>query len=478
MEPVEHNHINLSDMPEQWNLPFPREDWEKTPHTIRLYIIALEHKITEQQKTIEALIKRVDELEARLNLNSSNSSQPPSSDSPFKGKRQKTRSGRPGGKKGHKGHRQVMLEPGKTEHLKPEACVCGNKDFPHTSPYYTHQHIELPEIKMEVTHFILYRGPCPCCGKMGKASLPGEYRTGYGPRLSATIAQMAGGQGDSRTTIQEFCASVLGIHISLGAIQKVIDRVSSAIVPHYDEIGKVARQSEVNHIDETSFSKKEVLQWLWVMANSTVAFFMIHANRSRKAFEALIQDWQGILVSDGYGVYCKWVGQRQSCLAHLIRKARELSQRKDPEIARFGNWALAELQRLCHMAHGPPTIGEWGAFYARFIRLITLHRDRKDAAGKFALRLHREIDSLWLFLEIAGVTPTNNHAERMLRFAVLWRKRSQGTASEKGNRWVERILSLRQTCRLHSRNLFPTLVEAIRVHFSGHDSDLAWISER
>jgi transposase len=79
------------------------------------------------------------------------------------------------------------------------------------------------------------------------------------PRLSATIAQMAGGQGDSRTIIQDFCSSVLGVPISLGAIQKIIDRVSSAIEPHYQHLGEVARQSEVNHMDETSFSKKGVL---------------------------------------------------------------------------------------------------------------------------------------------------------------------------------------------------------------------------
>jgi len=61
-------------------------------------------------------------------------------------------------------------------------------------------------------------------------------------------------------------------------------RVSAAIEPHYDRIGELARKSEVNHIDETSFTKKGVLQWLWVMTNATVAFFLIHANRSKKAF--------------------------------------------------------------------------------------------------------------------------------------------------------------------------------------------------
>ena len=87
----------------------------------------------------------------------------------------------------------------------------------------------------------------------------------------------------------------------LGAIQKIIDRVSSAIIPHYEAIGQAARSSEINHIDETSYSKKNVLQWLWVMTNTMVAFFMIHPNRSKEAFKALIGDWVGILVSDGYG---------------------------------------------------------------------------------------------------------------------------------------------------------------------------------
>jgi len=99
-----------------------------------------------------------------------------------------------------------------------------------------------------------------------------------------------------------------------------------------------------------------------------------------------------------------------------------------------------------------------------------------DEAGRFARRLHKEIDCLWVFLMTEGVSPTNNHAERMLRFAVMWRKRSQGVASEKGCRWVERILTLRQTCLLQSRKLFPVLVDAVGSYFKDQTPDLAWIS--
>jgi Transposase IS66 family len=156
-------------------------------------------------------------------------------------------------------------------------------------------------------------------------------------------------------------------------------------------------------------------------------------------------DWEGILVSDGYGVYQHWVEARQTCLVHLIRTARGLAERPHPEMAACGAWALAELQRLCYMAKAPPTGGEWRAWYARVCKLIDQYHDRQDDAGRLVRRLLREMDSLWVFLAHHGVEPTNNRAERAIRFGVQWRKRSLGTASEKGNRWVERILSLKET---------------------------------
>lgn len=426
---------------------------------------------------IAALEAEVERLKSLLNKNSTNSNKPPSSDPPFQKKPKEKRQGKAGAKKGHPGHRQAFLVPTEEHEIHPEPCSCGNRHFPNQERYYTHQVIELPEICMDVMHFHLYRGKCPCCGKLNKAVVPQEHRTGFGPRISAMIAEMAGTQVDSRQIIQNFCASVLGVHISLGAIQKIIDRVSVAILPHYEAIGALARRSAVNHVDETSWRKKGNPGWLWVLGNAACAFFMIHPTRSKKAFEKLIQDWAGILVADGYAVYQKWVGQRQACLAHLIREAKGLSERGSPDISKFGVNALAELRRLCHMSTAPPTEGQWRAFYARLIKLIVTNRDRSDDAGKFARRLEREMAHLWCFLHEEGVSPTNNHAERLLRFAVLWRKASFGTVSEKGNRWVERILSLRQTCRIQKKRTFPILLDAMNAWFRGQNPDLVWIEQ-
>ena len=99
--------------------------------------------------------------------------------------------------------------------------------------------------------------------------------------------------------------------------------------------------------------------------------------------------------------------------------------------------------------------------------------DRADAAGRFARRLWREMDSLWVLLAQQGVEPTKHSAARALRFGGLWRKRSRGTARTKGQHWVERILSLRETCRLQARATYMVFVDAVASLFKGQQPDLS-----
>ena len=457
-----------------WSFPFVPQDSEHTPRAVQAYVHTLQDELTQLRERVEA-------LEARLQANSTTSHRPPSSDSPYKKRRQCTTATTPrkaGGKPGHPGHRQALLPPTTVHELRPEPCPCGNNTLTLLKPYHTHQVLELPPIAMDVTHWVLHQGWCLECGRWSKAQVPAEHATGYGPRFSALMSELAGAYGNGRRIVQTFCASVLQVPISLGAIQKVLDRVAQAIAPHYLAIATQARHAPVNDIDETPWFLAHTLQWLWVMVSDNAAFSMIHPHRSKEAFAALIDAWEGILVSDGYGVYQNWVQARQTCLAHLIRSARGLAARSQPDLAACGTWALAELQRLCHMATAPPTGGEWRTWYARLCKLIDQYHARADEAGRFARRLLREMDSLWVFLAQHGVEPTNNRAERALRFGVLWRKRSLGTASEKGNHGVERTLSLRETCRLQARSTYTVLVDAVARLFTGQQPDLSWIGPR
>ena len=455
--------LDPTSLPE--GLGIPAEDWQQTPSSVQLVVLTL--------------LKRLEAFEARVHQNSSNSSRPPSTDSPAK-KRQRRRNAAerrtPGGKPGHPGHPQVLLAPTATVSLFPEVCACGQGGLAELLPYHTHQVIELPVIRPDVTHWLLHQGRCLSCGTVCKAPLPSEQKRGYGPRLTGCIGEMAGIVGASRSAVQALCASVFGIPLSTGAIQKMGDRVSAAITPHYTAIGEVARASLVNYIDETSWLVHGDRHWLWVMANPQVAYFQIHPNRSKAAFVQLIADWSGILVSDGYLVYQSWQGLRQSCLAHLVRTAKGLAEHLDGGIARFGRRVHTELQRLCHMGTERPTVGQWRAWYARFRHMLRQHTAQEDKAGTFARRLAREGEALWVFLDVPGVDATNNAAERAHRFGVLWRKRSQGTCSEKGNRWVERVLSLRHTCRIRGRPTFPLLVDAVACLFNSERPDLSWLT--
>jgi len=440
-----------------WTLPVCQMDWELTPPAVQDYVERLRQHIKQLEKQVET-------LQGRVEKTSQTSSKPPSSDSPFNKPQRKrgSSSGKRGGQKGHRGQGPKLLSPTEVHLIEPTPCACGHGQLVSLEPYYTHQVVELPPIEMDIQHFILHQGTCSGCGRTLKAQIPSAHQAGYGPRLTALVGQLAGMHRNSRRLIQDFCHSVLKVPVSLGAVQKMIDRVSNAILPHYEAIATLARQATVGYIDETPWYCQNTLNWLWTLSTDTVSLYLIHPNRSKEAFAALIEDWEGILVSDGYGVYQDWVNHRQTCLAHLIRTARGLSEKADRALAACGKWALKELQTLCHMAKAPPTVGQWGAWYARFCRLIASHHERKDDAGRLARRLQREMASLWVFLREHGVEPTNNRAERALRFAVLWRKCSSGTESD-------------QTCRQLGQSVFDVLVNAVTRSFQGRQPDLTWL---
>ena len=433
------------------SLPLSKETLESTP--------------PEAIELLLGLMSCVEELERRLNKHSGNSNKPPSSDSPFRKRDEK----KPATKSVRKqaGFRQKLLPPTETIPLFPQRCSCGGDHFEGVEPFYTHQFLELPQADVHVEHLVLHRARCADCGKLVKASLPSKKKTGYGPRLSAMVVELAGCHGDSRRAVQDFLFSVLGVSISQGAIQKIVVRGAGALQPWYEEITECTQSGAVNHIDETSWKTGKQLKWLWVMASDVAARFLVHPRRSYEAFETLTGSWSGLLVSDGYALYRKWAHGRQTCLAYLIRRAKGVSESSHPEVAACGQWTLNELRRLCHMAKEPPSNGEWNAFYARLMRLFKKHKNRKNDAGALVRHLMREMGSLWTFLHESSVATTNNHAERLLRFPVIWRKCSFGTRTRQGEEFVERLLSFRQTCRLQGKRTYPRLTEAFEHNLSG-----------
>ena len=465
-----------------------------------------EARLTEMQKENNS-------LKRKLNTNSNNSGNPPSKDPPWfdrsAGKRDtpgdsgdgtkppsdgsdsgdgaKPPSGggdgtkppvegkprRRGGQKGHTGASSKRLTPDDSRDIYPVRCKCGCENFDNMYLFHTRQYLELPPFLVRVLHVRLYSGECCHCGKQVKARLPHEYTTGYGPGMTSLVGILFGTMGSSARQIADFFNSGLfrtsageDVKVSLGSVMNLRQRCSQALESHYNAIANVARKAPVNHIDETSWPtfgpEGKGRNWLWVMVSGLVAFFMIHPHRSREAFEKLIGSWQGYLISDDYGLYRKWTAEnRQSCLAHLLRAAKKLSEDPEQDIAKWGARLLKELGRLSQMSKQGPTRGEWQAWVMRIKRLFHKLKDRDGNLGSLVSRLDKHFPSLSTFLRVPGVEPTNNRAERSLRPAVVRRKVSYGSTDECGLRWSERLYSVLLTCKLNSWSFVDLLREAV-----------------
>lgn len=464
----------------------PEADVRAARATVQTYISALMKLIVMLWGQLVASQLHCQELENRLNANSTNSNRPPSSDSPFSKKptrkedkadestsdSQKKPDGKDAEKKDkpkkpahHPGATQPMLPPTEERVCKPNGvcphCGCHDMEFSEVGVF---QHIDLATILLNVILFHIMQGQCRQCGHTVRGTVPQEFSQPYGASLTALIAFIDSQTCTTRRQLQELLRDVFGLPISQGGIQNCIDRASSAIEPHYELIREGVQGCAVANIDETSWRTfgpmGKHLHWLWVMACPLLVFFMIHYHRSKEAFRLLVGLWTGYLISDDYALYRDWKHGRQSCLAHLQRKAKGFAESANKEEVRFGKRLLSAFTKLCDLEGTNPGPGPIINLRARLSRLATDFSHNKKL-GKFARRLLSEFDSLIFFLSHPGVEKTNNHAERMLRSPVCVRKISIGSTSRKGEIWIERSLTLRKTCALSKMSYYNYLVDAV-----------------
>jgi len=130
------------------------------------------------------------------------------------------------------------------------------------------------------------------------------------------------------------------------------------------------------------------------MANADAAFYRIDDHRYKEAFLNLVESWNGILISDGYGVYKNRVNDRQTCPARLIRDADGLAQRDKPDIRRFGQIIGTRLRELTDFAKAPPDPCRRDHFHRHPLFTLKLYEEDQTDAGKFARRVVRQLNSL------------------------------------------------------------------------------------
>ena len=340
------------------------------------------------------------------------------------------------------------------------------------------QVVELPLIVVDVTEYQAHGRTCPCCGAVTQATIPAAIRAhSVGPALTATLSYFSGCHGVSKRGVEEIAETVLGVPIALGTVANLEQEVSAAVEPAHQEALQAVRRADVKFADETSWKLWGKLCWLWAAASAGVAVFVIHAQRGARGLAALLSESiEGIVHSDRWHVYLQVPEERrQLCWAHLKRDFQKIVDCGGPSVfvGRRGLRIVRELFTAWHAFQAGtitrPRLQELIApLERRMSKTLLEGAFGADArVAKFCANLiHLEL-ALWKFANTEGVEPTNNYMERLVRLAVLWRRRSFGCNSEAGCRFVERILTVVQTCRLKNRNTVEYLREAVRAHRAG-----------
>jgi transposase len=442
-------------------------------------------ELVEANQRLEA---RVGELERRLNRSSRNSSLPPSQDPPSAPPRPGgKRSGRGrGGQPGHEGRFRRLLPPERVDQVVehwPERCrscahVFDAPELVDAADPWRHQVAELPPIAVRVTEHRLHGVCCPECAARTCAELPREARSAFGPRLQAAVVTLAVRNRVSRRDTSELARELFGLEISTGSIDKIIQRAGEALAGPYTQLEQQVKSASVVNIDETGWKTAGGRRTLWGALTSRTALFRIAPSRHAAEARMLLGErFAGIVCSDRYPGYDYLdPTRRQLCWAHLARDFTAHSEgMADQED--FGYAGLVIAHNLFNLWDRYQQDGDRARLQAQTaqlqdkLRTLLEHASRKSPRTKyhrqFAKNLLKRWPALWTFTHTQGVEPTNNHAERGLRGAVIYRKLSLGNQSDQGERTIERLLSASITCRLRKQSLYTYLTHVITAHTRG-----------
>ena len=437
---------------------------------------------------IVALEANVQALALQLGRNSSNSSTPPSAN-PLNAPKPagKPPTGRrPGGQIGHRGHHRARLPADRVDAIVayvPAVCNACRAPLPaepgpdDPEPAW-HQVAELPKLAAVVTEHQAHARTCPGCGLVNRATIPAAVRAHViGPRLAAAMSYFSGRFHLGKRSVRELVEAVFEVPVSLGTVAALEVRTGAALIPAHDQARDAVRGAPVKNADETGWKQAGARRWLWTAATATLAYFVVHAQRGAGGLKALLGEAiAGIVISDRWwGYHGLPLEQRQVCWAHLKRDFQKCRERGGPGkvVGDVGAvvvedvftlwWEYREglIDRPALTTQLEPLIEELRAALERGSGCA----DAK--VGTFCDNVLALYPALWLFAGVEGVEPTNNHAERMLRMGVLWRKNAFGCHSESGCRFVERMLTVVQTLRLQKRSVLNFLEESIIAHRSG-----------
>ena len=455
---------------------------------LQMRVDALEAELADLKQVVAQLGQQL----AAARKDSSTSSKPPSSDivkPPKPPLPQGQDKRRIGGQPGHPKHERVAfpfesINAGVFEH-RPGSCPgCGHELRPAlTIAPRVVQQVDVGEVPLSIQEHRVHSGWCPHCQKMHEASLPPGIQRGglVGPSLTTLIAYLKGACHASFSTVRKFLRDVVKVTISRGELARIIAKVSRALERPYQELlDDLPGQAWLN-VDETGHKQNGHRQWTWCFRAGLYTLFKIDPTRSADVLiEVLGAEFDGVLGCDYFSAYRRYHREfgvvLQFCLAHLIRDVKYLTTLPDPRDRVYGERLREALRQLFAVIHrreelpGAVFQSQLEAARAEVMRRGTQEVPETRHGRNLAKRFETHGESYFRFVTTPGVEPTNNLAEQAIRFVVIDRLITQGTRSEAGNRWCERIWTVIATCVQQGRSVFSYLEAAVGAWFDGTEA--------
>jgi transposase len=457
--------------------PVSDADLAATPASVIALIPWQARQIQRLTARVAELEAEVAELKARLGTDSTNSSRPPSAAHPHakpitpKPKSKRRRGGQPG----HDKHERALIPAEDCQAVVP--CVptqcrrCGRTLHGTDPEPLRHQVWELPEIQPIVTEYQQHRLRC-VCGSSTCGELPAGVPSGQaGPRLIAFSGLLMACFRQSKRRAAHFLGTILNQPASAGWMVLLQNRCAQAVQPAYDELAAKLPGQGVLHIDESPTKEGSSNAWVWTFVAEAFTLFACRTSRGADVPEQLLgEGYAGVIHCDRAKMYWRF-GRLQWCWAHLKRDFQALiddpchtKKRLGRDLMRPTKQLFALWKRVRDGTLTRRTVARRMQPIRQEVEVLLLRGYFNGLTRGVCRELWKHREYLWTFVGVEGVEPTNNAAERALRHAVIWRKLSFGTQSAAGSRFVERMLTIIETCRRAGRNAFAWLTEAVRAH--------------
>jgi transposase len=423
---------------------------------------------------------------ARLEKNSSNSSKPPSSD--IVNPKPHSKNGRKrkrGDQLGHKKHSRKLFAPEQIDktiiyELPDEEVERGNLT-PLSETESALQQVDLPKkLYNVIEHRVqLYVDPN---GKIVKAKLPKEIRKEgfFTSPMTAFVGYLKARCHMSYSTIAGLFDDVMELDISQSYLVKCCNKkLSLALIPAYSQALEFIRHASLVGTDETGHKDSGNKNWTWCQHADDVVFFRICNSRGSKVlFENLGKDFNMILLADFFSanrMFVRLTGSKvQWCWAHLVRDIKFIAQLGRRNVQQWADRLLGIIKKMLKTwRKGKKTkyfrkkLENLKKLFLASVMHPPNHPDCKKIKNRF---VGNGRDGYFLFLEVDGVEPTNNSTEQKIRFVVLDRRVTQGTNSDAGMRFYERIWTVVASCICQGKNIFKFLTQALKAHYANTQS--------